>query len=151
MFDAAYGGVDDQATGEAGKVIHRGPQMLDVPRLLPHQPALEIGHCRHCRLVGTAGIGFAYAMDTLVGLDLYEKQISISRPYQEGLDVGDLDGGASPDLRRSLEERRRSHRDCRHRPSRLPQKLPAPHNTSSNCLFFSRNQRTAGIDSKPEK
>src|SRR5690349_18229995 len=42
MFDTADGGVDYGAAGEAREVVHGGPEVLDVARILADKPALEI-------------------------------------------------------------------------------------------------------------
>ena len=92
VFDAADGCVDHRAAGEAGEVIHGGPQVLDVARVFAYEPAFEILDGGYGGFIGTDGVSFAPAINALVREDLDEAEIASAGVYEERLNVGDLEG-----------------------------------------------------------
>src|SRR5262245_35326668 len=95
VFDAADGCIDNKPAWESREVHHHCPQVLDIPRVLAHQPTFEVVDGRDRGAAWPARIGLADAVNSLVGLDFDENQIAGADSHDKSLDVGDLDVGAA--------------------------------------------------------
>ena len=90
VVDAAERRVDHRAAGKARADVELVPDALDVHRVHADQPIGEIvdhvggGH------VGPGAVGFADAVQALIGVHLDKAKVAPSHFYQIGLDAGDL-------------------------------------------------------------
>jgi len=72
--------------------------VLDVARVLPDQPAFEIGDNGCGGLVRAAGVGFADPGMALIGFHFDKAGVAAARANEDGLDVGDFQGGPATGL-----------------------------------------------------
>ncbi len=90
VLDAADGGVDHRASRKAREVVHGGPEILDIARILAHQPRFEIFNGGDSRLIGADRVGLTEAEYSRVCEHFHEAEIAPARVHQKTLDVGDL-------------------------------------------------------------
>jgi hypothetical protein len=66
------------------------PERLDVARVFPDEPRLEVRDDGGCGLVRPARVRLADAVDALVGLDPYEQVVAPVQTDEGRLATGDL-------------------------------------------------------------
>jgi len=120
VLDAADRRVHHRTAREARRVVHQVPQVLDVARILAHEPFAVILDHLDRRLVRPAGVRLADAFDALIGDDLHIDPSAAARDVARvvagiaasgadhvSFDVDDLERRLIAHRRRGLRHRHR--------------------------------------------